>query len=328
MKAKRMLILVLSVILVLLTLPACSTNIGVTITQQKEDIIKCEEIQNCYCSDFIPDDEYELKSYNTIKEQINEENKEHIIYSNVEIRNQYFDITLSVKQEYSFYDKGGWILENCVVESVNEVTPINAPNKELVQEYIEEEIIIKYDFYDSVVCDYDNADYTLKYGDIIFGELQFDEMNTAKQLITYKSDVMNASGYYSFAFTETGWSIVNNEDDDLIKMKIESYTADYSQAYGSFVLDCAWAPLDPTHYTGELKVINIDNGYATYDLEFYLAREANLGITEGEGLIDEFNDFTGEIVIGKYLSGEDITLRYDSVKDCWTESMYSSFLRK
>lgn len=327
MKTKRMVCFVIALVLVLSCFTACSKFKEVSLAQQKEDLISCQQVQECFLSEFVSTSKYELVNYQSVKEQINEENKEHIIFSKVDIKNEYFDIVLSVKQEYTFYDKGGWILENCFVEEVEQITPINPPNKELVQSYIAEEIIENSEGYNSVSCEYNDTEYSLKYGYVSYGDISLDEPNIAKQMITYSSDVMEARGYYTLEFTDVGWSFVSKSNDDYVKMIVEDYTADYSQAYGYFELDCAWAPLDPSHYTGALKIHEIKNGYAKYDLEFYLAREADLGISEGDNLTDVFNDFTGEIIIGTYLSGEDIKLRYDCTKDCWTESMYCSFVR-
>ena len=186
MKTKKV-AAILTMILLLLFVSACSKNNGVSISQQKEDIIKYELIQNCYSSAFIPTDEFNLVSYQTTREQLNKEEKSHIIYSDVEIQNNYFNIMLSVVQEYNYYEKGGWFLDNVTIE--DQLVSVAGPaDANLVAKYLKNEFL-DFDVIE-LRCLYNNELYELGNGTDFFGdksELSEDGSKTTAHVV-FESD--------------------------------------------------------------------------------------------------------------------------------------------
>ena len=298
---------------------------SVSTSQIKKDIIAREEVQTCFTASFTEADTFELDHYELIKEQINEEDKEDLVYATVTVKNTYFEVVLNVKCVYNYYDKGGWILDEFYIESTEQVTPIAAPSKNLVADYITDGSVVNDRYTGKILCSYQMQNYQLESGTLAFKEWMLDETGHANLLTSYQSKVLSVEGHYEVIFEENDWRIVN--EDDRVIMQIDSYTSDYSNATGSFTLEGELHSFDPITYYGDLNIHEISNGQANYDLSFWMAENIKLNVRDGKNVSARFNDLTGTIHIGRYLSGDNMYLRYDCENDCWIEGAYSRFVR-
>lgn len=119
--------LVIICLFVSLLFAACQTQnsgttFGVALGQIEDDLKQLDTINDgVITSTYIPTTEYELVNYEIIKRQTNPENKEDIIYCNVTISNGYIKTLLEYKLLYTFYDQGGWILDDASILSKESV---------------------------------------------------------------------------------------------------------------------------------------------------------------------------------------------------------------
>ena len=292
-------------------------------SQVQQDVIARQEVQSCFSAKFTDESSCELEQYELIKEQINIDDKEDLVYAAVCIKNAYFKMDLNVKCVYNYYDKGGWIMDEFAIESIENITPVGSPNKQIVSNYIVDYDVVDNQFYGDVLCSYMGKNRNLTGGTLTFSDLKLDGFD-AVLYTRYQTDVLTVEGRYTLRFEENDWHIINEEDDGVC-MEMVSYDADYSCALGEFELQSDFSALDPAKYYGSLKINKIDNGSANYDLYFWLANDC--GATEGQNLKGTFDELTGTLRIGSYLSGDDMCLRYDSELDCWVEGMYNRFVR-
>jgi len=262
---KRILVYCLSLILCLTNLSGCGTN-KVSDEQIVTDIKNSDFLQIGFNSDFVYDSPYEYISHEVTKRQTNPENKEDFIYCNISAQNQYFKTTFDVKLEYSFYDEGGWILENSTISNKKAV-PISSAEKDLIIDYIFNECPahIGYIFLDDKIMmdpptlengypglldiEQGTDDYLpAKRTNYKFGNIQFDEENYYTILPTEYSlgNLVNADGIFRVFFDyEKGWSFLNlyyGETYDLGQpiynitpiYEINNINYDYSDALGKF----------------------------------------------------------------------------------------------
>ena len=319
---KKIAFLSIWVLLIVGLFYGCGSN-SVSTSQIKEDIIASEEIQTCFSSSYTDEGSFELDKYELIKEQINEEDKEDIVYAAISVKNTYFKVDLNVKCVYDYFDKGGWILDELVIESIDQITPIGAPSKKLVTAYITDDNVVDDQYFGEVLCSYEGENVSITNGTLAFLDWEYDGIYATLHT-RYQSDILTVEGCYTLLFEENDWRFSNENDEDLC-MEVISYTSDYSSAMGSYTLESDFAAFDPQKYYGSLKINKIDDGVANYDLYFWLAAECSA--KEGTNLTATFDDLTGTLRIGSYLSGDDMCLRYDCEQDCWVEGMYNRFVR-
>ena len=308
-------------LLSILLLAGCGDK-GVSKSQFKKDILEQKEVQTCFTSDFTKESKFDIEEIEITKEQINIDDKEDIIFSEMTITNDYFKIDLSVQCIYNFYDKGNWILDECIIESVNEIIPINGPDKDLAFQYITEKAFGEGVSSTYINCNYKGDSYVLHYGKLLATKSVLIDNSNAKLYTQYKSDVLEVNGYYSFDFTKDGWVCLLHDDEQPI-MQAENYKTDYSKALGEFELE------SQLFYSGRLCIKKIDETSVVYDLQYDMANDYRVDIDTGNDLIATFDALNGEFCIGNNSIQKDILfhLTYNNENDQWSANYYDKFCR-
>ena len=270
----------------------------VSVSQQEEDIIKNEQIQNCYTSQFVPTDEYELISYGTTRQQRNEEEKKHIIYSDVVI------------QEYNYYDVGGWFLDSVTIEqmTVNVAGPadVSLITEALKDEQMEYEGVEMY-------CTHEDSVYKVSCGTGLTGDYSelAEDHTTMNAHVVFENKVLQIKGYYVLDFTqETGWCLRLSEGSSSKKiMTVTSYTSNYEAATGTFRLQNLIY-----NKAQKLNILSITDESISYTLD-------------GVEFTSEFDPLSGkfDFVCEKTTEGNHTTIKsygdftYDPYYDRWEE---------
>ena len=73
-------------------------------------------IINCHSAKYVPDTPFSIVEYNIDKRKIDEDNKTDTIYCTILLDNTYLSVSLSATLYYSFYDVGGWILDELSID--------------------------------------------------------------------------------------------------------------------------------------------------------------------------------------------------------------------
>ncbi len=307
---------------------------GVNEKQVKKDIVANEEVQNCYTSKFVSDQLYKIKEFELVKEQYNPEYKEDIFYANVVLNNDYFEVITEMRAEYNYYEKGGWIMDEIYV-TVEDVTPIKAPDAESVLAYVieteTEESRSEGEVY--AMLEEERVKY-IKPNELSSVDSTLDtEVNTAHIHMQYKNPVLEINGHFSMSFEKDSMQMQDNEwklmRDDVwntnLIFTIDDYTVDYSEALGTHSL-----VIEPSYFGGygygTMEVKSITDDTITYDMQFDNG-ESGMGyqVTEGKDLTAEFDPFYGRFLIGEnYVNafGDvtplDVRLTYDIESGKWS----------
>lgn len=318
---------VLLIVIMMFLLTACGKD-GVNEKQIKADIISKDEIQKCYVSQFVGDARYVIKEYNLIKEQFNKENKEDIIFCELVLDNEYFEVKINADIVYNFYDKGGWIMDELSVEVV-EVNPIKEPDIEEVLTYIKNA-----GYEEEISCYYDGEVMDVKNGKLTGVNSVYNASEKSAQMYCeYKTATLEMTGWFEMNFEKNEWVIKNTSLGlNYLVLIMEDYTADYSMALGEFVWEPRYANLLST---GKLVVYDITDNIVRYGIWFdEELSETWYDIKQGDSLTASFNSLTGVFSVGdifaysgtelteKNRSSLEATFSYDALNDEW----YSQFL--
>lgn len=305
---KKKVIVLLSCAAVCWFLPACgglSKTPAKTINADIERIIDDIDLENYFTSDFVYDSPYQYVESKLQKRQTNREDKEDIIYYDVKIKNEYFEIISTYKLTYNYYDEGGWILEETELED-EKVVPIKAAEADLILEKWNE----KLKYYNRT--DYVYRDSTDFYGyfddfhiEITDVESELNTENFQTRLhVDLTVSLSEMKGYIPLEFdSELGWEIMdtNNEDEDeteVLCYYVTDLKCDYSKAEGTFIYE---------------------SGYAKYTLSFTIDEEK--GIVDTIYTID-YDTGTSSKTENKYnfnpIEGAFASIQYyDSNRDVW-----------
>lgn len=294
-------------------------------TQVKDDLIKREEIQNCFSSDYTYESSYTLSSFAIEKAQLNSEKKQDIIYCNISVVNDYFNVDLYAQCTYNYYDIGGWILDDLSVLEKN-VNPIRAAEgQELVNKVINESPDDHYPDRIAVDTMDGRSCISLRHGELSLVDcvLYEDSMLTGIN-VCYKSDVLDVKGRYFLRFDSiNGWRIDSDSlYEEKLVMMIDDYTADYSSALGKFTSvqvggrNILKYDLDVVDISDDLISYKIfTEGYETYEY------------VDDPILMDEFDPLTGSVqlrtgtyeMFGYTLDSPLSRYYYNPIDDCWDE---------
>ena len=327
MNKKLMVTLPLLSLLILLMFSGCVKK-SVSEDQLKNDLIKHEGVQTCFSSEFTKESTYTINSFEITKEQINNEDKQDLIYCNLTIKNDYFNVELSVKCTYNFYDKGGWILDEFNILEMN-VTPISAADgQELINKILDVSSDKDYKNRTAINCFHNDTYKTLRHGTLSIIDCTFDnERMQTNVVVCYKSDVIEVNGHYILYFDKNdGWKIKYEENTDENKklvMSVDNYDADYSCAIGNFTSNKV-GNMNIVGYN--LNVVEISNNLISYSLK--IDGYESYTYLDSATLIDDFDPLTGTVMLrtGKYsMYGNELdspagTYIYNPIDDRWDSS--------
>lgn len=329
LKMKRKITIALSLLslLMLLLLTGCSEK-SVSEAQLKEDLLEQEEVQTCFSSEFTKESAYSIDTLEITKEQINSESKQHVIYCNFTIKNDYFNVELSAQCTYNFYDKGGWILDEFNVLEKSVIPISAAEGQEVINKVLDESSDEDYTGRTAINCLYNKTNKTLRHGTLSIVDSTFDKENMqTKIIVCYKSDVIEVNGHYLLHFdSDDGWVIEseqNTDENEKIVMYVDGYTADYSSAIGNFTSN----PFGNMNITGyNLNIVEISENSISYSIKID-GYEA-FTYLDSETLLDDFDPLTGTVSLrtGKYsmygykLDSPAGTYIYNPIDDRWDSS--------
>lgn len=324
---KIMITLPLLFLLMFLLLTGCGEK-SVSEMQLKNDLIKQEEVQTCFSSEFTNESTYSIDTFKIKKEQINRDNKQDLIYCDFTIKNDYFNVELSAQCTYNFYDKGGWILDELNILEKNVVPIRAAEGQEVINKVLDESSDVDYIGRTAINCLYNNTYKTLRHGTLSIVDSVFDKENMqSKIIVCYKSNVIEVNGHYLLYFdNDTGWIIEseqNTDENGKTVMCVDNYTADYSSAIGDF----ASTPFGDINITGyNLNIVGISENSISYSIKID-GYEAYTYL-DSETLLDDFDPLTGTASLrtGKYyIYGYELdspvgTYIYNPIDDRWDSS--------
>lgn len=299
---------VITTIMLLLTASSCTTKKpeGVPTEALEQDVRELENYDsvNCYSSDYTYGTEYELVDYVLAKRQTNLENKEDIVYYDIILKNEYFEVVYQEKMTYNYYDEGGWILDEAIVVDKT-VTPIRAAEEEAIFSVWNHGQL----YVDATKCETPEG-YSSR-GQ--FGEYQhtsveildceFDKENlTTKLNMQVECNLSKSTGYLQLNFTEdSGWHIYNVIEDDLedygIKNEyklpyiITNVEHEYDKICGEYYLK--------TDYTENYIILDIDEEAGTITKTTKVYSSAFGGEPFSEVYTSKFNPITGGLT-GKF----------------------------
>lgn len=240
---------VICAIIILSVILSSPKKTGVSMNQIENDIFSLEYLEDYFYSEFTYYDynSIELDDLNVSKRQTNFDDKEDIIFCDVSLNDEYFNVTFTIKMNYIYYDEGGWILEDTSI--TNKIKrPIAAPE--------ELSVILA-----SIGDLNENKSKKLSSSTNLYAHSVENE-NIAGSLKGYTIEVLgydydaeqqiaslNVHTYNKFNdiygtiilqyFTENGdwgWKhISSNEPDSSANVTIDSITSDFSSLIGSYV---------------------------------------------------------------------------------------------
>ncbi len=318
-------IAIVTVIFFALNLASCVGKTAVSKKTIQEDIGNHESIKFCYYSGYVANDDFGLKQFEIDKRQTNLEKKEDIVFSTVTVENSYFNVELSVKSLYNYYDEGGWILDELEILKEN-VKPINPPDCEsIIKDYndkllnseskellyiINEDILKQSSASERLNTRHYNFKSKVEFIDCIF------ENSTAVIKVFAESSTYKVYGNINLNFNQaTGWTVENvyyDEEEEKSENYIEltNIDFDYKKALGDYY----YFPYDSygsteTYFT--LKIIDITENTIEYE---YIAPK-DIILAGCENNIDHDTvEFDG--VVGCLLANYD-TLKYDYENNTW-----------
>ena len=105
----------------------------------RTDIVSLQNYDAVISQNYTNHTPYILKDYKITKRQTNIDKKEDIIFCDVTIENESFNVLLKEKLIYAYYDQGGWIQEKYEILE-KKIKAIAPPENVLVHEKIFENI--------------------------------------------------------------------------------------------------------------------------------------------------------------------------------------------
>lgn len=260
-----------TLLLVILMLSGCGMG-KVSKNTLETDIISSDIIQTIYTSNYTNSSEYKLKECTISKEQINKDDKQDIIFCDVIVENQYFNVITSLQVLYNYYDKGGWILENIMVSNDSiKVSPIAPPEADLIQNTILENVTNKENYKIGFIYNnqlYENYMNTLEFKDFHYDK---DTSFSCQLNATSSGSHIVVNGYFQIKFDElSGWELYNfseNKNDEMISsMIVTDVDSDFSSALGKYFINSFSEYSHEFLGSEELIIESINNGKIKYSI--------------------------------------------------------------
>ncbi|MBQ3074257.1 MAG: hypothetical protein IJD19_06335 [Ruminococcus sp.] len=230
-------------LIIVASLSACGTPKATpdnTIENDVADIVSDIDLSNCFTSDFVYESDFKHIGSELNKRQTNIDNKEDIVFYDIKIANDYFEIIYTYKLLYNFYDEGGWILDDYSLEDKT-ITPIKAAEADLIlEQWNEKRYYVNHteytldgykEFYGSF------NDHSAEMGESIC-VLDAEKAHTILTL-DVSCSLSHATGNITLDFDkENGWKFSESSDDkysDLVPyLSVTDLECDYSIAEGDF----------------------------------------------------------------------------------------------
>lgn len=278
---------------------------GVEIEKLKEDLNLCNEVQDCFTSEYAGSSRYQIAECVITENDLDEDKVENTIYCNVTAENSYFQVFLDVKATYHYYDKNGWVLDEVSCD-LDDVKALAGPNAEQVKPIIEDFISDRRGFSYGIPYTSDSGGSGTKYYYLYSTNNDFSVIDTklnengksAKINCCYESDGTKYYGYYEMLFDKTGWHFADEDSSNHHMILTESDFNYSTRAIGTFY--------DSYDEETTLVVHKIENDIITYSLQTVDSILLNNDFKQGENLTAEFNSKTGEFVGFHYDTEEDI----------------------
>ena len=297
---KRIIILFLLVCL-MMCFSACTTNTKTSTKTIENDIIELVENFNLqekpeenYIYDLVELNNYKFVSSNIIKRQTNQEEKEDVIYLEIVAQNSSLQISFNQKMSYTYYDEGGWILEDSSLEEINQITPIAAPQEELITKTW---VDCGRDFVNQTEykC-LNDSHFSGVFSDSISQKIlniEFDKKEKiAKLYMEITSSLSTSKGYIPLKFDDkNGWisqEISEYDVDELTFVVTELKCGDYGSAIGVF--EEMASPILKTRMT--VHSIDVNNGTRIVSIDYDFVTGVMEDYTESH-FETSFNPVTG-----------------------------------
>ena len=241
---------ILTMVCLIFQLSSCakSKTPGTTI---KTDLQKLG-LENLTIDSFCQGNGFTFNNYNITKRQTNPENKEDIIFCDVVLSDEFYNLTVQEKLVYNYYDQGGWILQTNSTVSKS-IKAISAPNSSSVDNCLKNNKIeyrhnyrhIEYFFctveeygniYYSEVL-YNNEKTEINFDEYELTEIKFDEKKqTASVNFKVWSNVLSANIIYNLKCdSEEGWISEKILDSKENKMFNSGNVLNFEYDYNAFV---------------------------------------------------------------------------------------------
>ncbi len=284
----------------LCSLSGCGKK-AIDVEQLKEDLNICNEIQDCFTSEYAGSSRYQVSECVITENNLDEEKVQNTIYCTVTAENNNFQVLLDVKAVYHYYDKG-WVLDTVSCD-LDDVKALTGPDIEKVKSLITSNIRGNSSF-SYGVPDEDGTGrkyYYLYSKDNDFSVIDSKVNENGKSAsinCCYRSDDAKYYGYYEMLFDKTGWHF--GDEDELDHMTLTNFDFDFSnKAIGNF-----YHSYDDEY--ASLTVHKIENGMVTYSLQGNDSILINCEFKLGENLTAAFDSTKGEFLEIHYSPEEDM----------------------
>ena len=278
---------------------------GVESEKLEEDLNICNEVQDCFTSEYAGSARYQISECVITENELDEDKVENTIYCNVMAENGYFQVFLDVKATYHYYDKNGWVLDEVSCD-LDDVKALTGPNAEQVKPIIEDFINDRRGFSYGIPYTSDSGSSGTKYYYLYSTNNDFSVVDTklnengksAKINCCYESDGTKYYGYYEMLFDKTGWHFAEEDSSDQHMILTESDFNYSTSAIGTFY--------DSYDEDTTLVIHKIENNTITYSLHSTDSILLNNDFKQGDNLTADFNSKTGEFVGFHYDTEEDV----------------------
>ena len=219
----------LSVLIIALFFTGCDSRNEASTSMILSNLSQLDYSQYAFISPFVNQSAYSYTSENLVKRQTNLEDKEDIIFYDVQMNNDYFKMNLSVKLVYNYYDDGGWILDEYFIER-NKVEPTDFPESDLIVEYLGYEDTV-FNYIDNTKQNYiqnDNLIHFCKSKNTI----EWKNLDKTNGIATFNinanvDDFATITGSMSLYFDESnGWSFLSKENASLFIIENKDFNYD------------------------------------------------------------------------------------------------------
>lgn len=226
---KRFIPFALCVLIIALFITGCDSRSEANTSKVLSDLRQLDYSSYAFVSPFVNQSDYSYTSENLIKRQTNPEDKEDIVFYDVQMNNEYFQMNLSVKLVYNYYDDGGWILDEHFIERTK-VVPTDYPEVDLIVEYLGHEGIA-FNYIDNTKSNYIQNNNLIHFCESK-NTIKWKNLDKAKGVAAFNinatiDNFATFRGSMDLYFNENnGWSFSGNETNSLFKIENKVFNYD------------------------------------------------------------------------------------------------------